>query len=107
MKKITIITGYVAAFAMMLTCIYKLQHWPGAGSVMAITGLFLSFYFPAYIIEKMQEKSEGKILSSHIAAAISAALTNAAIVFKIQHWNGAGILIVLGLTTFSLVFIPL
>jgi hypothetical protein len=107
MKKAAIISGFVAAFAITLTCTFKFQHWPGANVVMILTGFFLSIYFPVYILDKMRDRSGGRTLPSHIAAAVSASLVNLGVVFKIQHWMGASILLVLGIAVFSLVFITL
>jgi hypothetical protein len=41
-----------------------------------------------------------------ISGAFSGSLTGLGILFKIQHWPGSSILLILGLGIFSIIFIP-
>jgi hypothetical protein len=41
-----------------------------------------------------------------ISGAFSSSLTGLGVLFKIQHWPGASLLLVLGLGIFSILFIP-
>ena len=107
MKKAANIIGFVSAFSAMIAASFKFNHFPGAETTLYLTGLLLSIYFPAYIIAKMSEKSEGRIRSAHIVAALAASLTDLGITFRIWHWPGAAVLLTLGLTIFSFVFLPL
>lgn len=107
MKKAAINFGYLAALGMATTCIFKFQHWPGAAAIMVLTAAVLSIYFPVCIIDKLRELSDGKTLPSHIALAITVSVTNMGIAFKIHHWPGASILLVLGIGGFSLVYVTL
>lgn len=107
MKKTTNIIGYLAAFAVAITAAFKFNHMEGAGMVMIITTLFLSIYFPVFILDKMRDSVEGKISPAHIVAALCASIINLGIVFKFIHWPGAGILLTVGLASFSLIFVPM
>jgi len=101
------IVGFLTAFSIMVTAVFKFNHFTGAGAALCFTGLLLGIYFPVFIIAKMQERSGGQTLPAHVAAAMCASLTDLGITFRLQHWPGASILLVLGLAGFSLLFIPL
>lgn len=46
-------------------------------------------------------------LAIHIIGALSSMLFIVGILFKLQHWPGAGVLLTFGLGIFAIVFIPL
>lgn len=46
-------------------------------------------------------------LATYIIGTISSMLFVIGILFKIQHWPGAGVMLTLGLAAFGIVFIPL
>lgn len=106
MKKASNIIGYITAFLIVVTAIFKFEHLPGAGFLLCLTGLILGIYFPVFIIDKMRKKTNSIALSS-IPAAISSSLISFGIVFRLWHWPGASILFTLGFACFSLVFIPM
>lgn len=107
MKKATNSIGYITAFAIVVTSVFKFEHFPGAGAMLCLTGLILSVYFPVFIIDRMNEKNEGKTSNASVTAAISSSLISLGIVFRLWHWPGANILFTLGFVCFSLVFIPM
>jgi hypothetical protein len=100
MKKALNSVGFGAAFLLFATVVMKSNHLPGAGIVMALSGFAISIYLPFFILYK--DRSTAKILG-----AVSASLINLGITFKFQHWPGAGVMLVLGLTSFALIFIPM
>ena len=107
MKTATSIIGYITAFAIMVAAVFKFEHFSGAGTALMLTGFLLSIYFPVFVIDKMSDFTEGKILPSIIAAALSASLISLGITFRLWHWTGAAALLILGLGGFSLIFIPM
>jgi hypothetical protein len=106
MKQLANVTGYIAAFLLLATVIFKINYLPGGGIIMVISGAFLSIYFPVYIINKLADSNGGKSLPMHYFLAFSVALINLAMVFKIQHWAGAGPMIIAGFATLSLFYLP-
>ncbi len=107
MKKSLNIVGFTAALLMITNVVMKSNHLPGAGIVMALSGFGMSIYLPFLLIYKQGEATDHKTNITGIIGAISASVLNLGITFKFQHWPGAGVMIVLGLTSFALVFIPL
>jgi hypothetical protein len=106
MKKLTNIIGYITALAIMVTAVFKFEHFSGAGALLNFTGLLLGIYFPVYVLDKMSESAGGKLLPLYAVAALCASLTELGITFRLSHWPGAGILLTAGLTGFSLIFLP-
>jgi hypothetical protein len=106
MKKTLNIVGFIAAFLLFATVVMKSNHLPGAGIVMALSGFAISVYLPFFILYK-PGTGEGRRSIAKIVGAISASLVNLGITFKFQHWPGAGPMLVLGLVSFALIFMPL
>jgi len=100
MKKALNSVGFGAAFLLCATVVMKSTHLPGAGIVMSLAGLAISIYLPLFILYK--DRSTAKIVG-----AVSASLINLGITFKFQHWPGAGVMLVLGLSSFALICIPM
>jgi hypothetical protein len=108
MKKTTYILGYFAAFATVISTVWKLNHLPYAGALIAGALILLSIYFPLFILDKMSDSGEGKTSPVHIVAALCAFIIILGIVFKlIDHLHLAGTLLTIGLVGFSLIFIPM
>jgi hypothetical protein len=107
MKKITFIIGFISALITVTSAVFKINHYPYAGEVLVVGLGLLSLYFPLYILDKMSDGAGGKTLPVHIVAAICAAAINLGLLFKLEHWPGASILLTIGLGGFSLLFVPM
>ncbi len=107
MKKSINIVGFIAALLMFTSLVTKINHLPGAGIAMAMAGFALSIYLPFFLLYKPGEASDTGKNVAGVIGAISASVINLGITFKFQHWPGAGVMIVLGISTFALVFIPM
>lgn len=103
MKKTINIVGFAAALLFFASIVMKINHFPGAGVAMALAGFALSIYLPFFLLYK---RGNG-LGSAAIVGSISASLINLGITFKFQHWPGAGVMLVLGLTSFALIFVPM
>lgn len=101
MKNTLNIIGYLTALLLVTSAVFKINHFPGAGIIMPITGVFLSIYFFVFITNKMKDGSGRYLL------AIAVALVNMGIIFKYMHWTGASILILLAVASFCLVYAPM
>jgi hypothetical protein len=107
MKKATYIIGYIAALAVGTATVFKMYHFSYTGTIITIAWTLMCIYFYFYILDKMGDSSGGKILLVNIVAAFCATFIDIGILFKLEHWPLATILIALGLAGFSLVFLPL
>ncbi len=107
MKKTMKISGLISMSLMTLGAIFKIQHFLGAGAILALSFVLMAFVFlPAalYVMKKEITMKGGIII--FIIALIGGIPLLLGVLFKIQHWPGANILLLLGYLVISLVFIP-
>ncbi len=107
MKKFSYSSGIVAVLLVLLGVNFKIQHWPGAG-IMLTLGIFcLVFVFlPAALVNNYKHEGNRRNLALYIVSYLTILVVMVGALFKIQHWRGAGILIVIGLPFPFLVFLP-
>ncbi|MBN1184877.1 MAG: hypothetical protein JXB49_21505 [Bacteroidales bacterium] len=107
MKRTMRIFGLVSPTLMALGGLFKIQHWPGAGIMLTLGAVLLSFVFlPSAIIVMYKETQSKKRVLVYVAGFIGGFAYILGILFKIQHWPGAGILLTVGLGFLALVFLP-
>lgn len=107
MKKTVYISGILIANLLVIGSIFKINHWPGAGVALTLSLLLLCFWFlPVALINhyKAQKNKISKWL--YIAAFISFFMVFIAALFKIQHWPGAGLLLMIGVPIPFLLYLP-
>ena len=107
MKRTMRIFGLVSPTLMSLGGLFKIQHWPGAGIMLTLGAILLSFVFlPSALIVMYKETQSKKRVLVYVAGFIGAFAYILGVLFKIQHWPGAGILLTIGLGFLALVFLP-
>lgn len=107
MKKTVYISGIVIANLLLIGCIFKVNHWPGASVALTLSLVGLSIWFlPIALINhyKGQENKNKKWL--YIATFISFFIVFIGALFKIMHWHGASLLLLLGLIIPFILFLP-
>jgi hypothetical protein len=107
MKTTMKISGLIAPILMAAAGLFKIQHWPGAG-IMLVLGFFvlIFFFLPSAIYINYKEVSNKTKKLVHISGFIGVSLFATGMLFKIQHWPGASILILGGILLSGLIFIP-
>jgi hypothetical protein len=107
MKKTTYIIGYVAVLVSVTATTFKINHLPLTGTIIAITGILLSIYFPLFIIDKARDSAEGKTSAAPIVAALCSFFITLGVLFRLNHWPLGGPLLTVGLVGFALIFLPM
>ena len=107
MKAFSNVIGYLTALSLAIYAVFKFCYIEGAWLLMIISGIFLSIYFLVMIPQKLSETSGGKVLHTHIAAAICASILTLAVLATFQQWSISGILFLVGFSCTCLIFIPL
>ncbi len=79
--------------------LFKIQHWPGAG-IICVLGFFTLFVL--MIVSGIKSLGSKVKRPLNGAERLVAAWLLLALLFKIQHWPGGGILLVVTLTTLAL-----
>jgi hypothetical protein len=107
MKRMMRITGLIAMPLLAFGAIFKIMHWPGAGILLTLGFVILSFFFlpSALFVMRKEARMKGRNVI-YILALISGIALFLGILFKIQHWPGAGILLLCGFLGISLGLIP-
>jgi len=109
MKKVTFLSGFIFSAAFTLGAGLKVLHLPGAG-VLLILGMagLVGIFLPMLIINHF--KRNLKTLMSEkiqwILGSLSISMMTVGSVFKAMHWQGAGILLALGILLFVFGFLP-
>jgi hypothetical protein len=105
MKKLIYISGIIAAIVLTIGTSFKIQHWPGAGILLMISITFFTLFFvPAALLNNYQHEKKNAYL--YISIFLTLLFSFAAALFKIQHWPGAGILVVIALIAPFVIFLP-
>jgi hypothetical protein len=90
-------SGVVSSFIILLSIIFKTQHWPGAAILLTIgVALFSLVYVPLLFIDKQKYASTGIQKFSNICIVLAMFIIVVGFLFKSLHWPGAGIAIYLG-----------
>jgi len=105
MKKLIYISGIVSAIILTIGTSFKIQHWPGAGILLFISIIFFTLFFmPAALLNNYNQGKKNGYL--YISIFIPLLISFAAALFKIMHWPGAGIMVVIALITPFIIFLP-
>ncbi len=101
---------YLGIFSGIVTasgCIFKIMHWPGAGVLLTIGLLFLSLLFlPVAIANMVKMENDRKLKIFYILTAIVMSFNFLGALFKIMHWHGAGIIMMIAIPLPFVVLLP-
>lgn len=102
------LSGLISSVIFLLGILFKVMHWPGAGIAMT-AGLFMLglIFLPSLIFARISDdKGVGK-RAAYLVGLFAGFFYIAGFLFKIMHWPGAGLIILIGLILFATIFIPL
>lgn len=107
MKKTMKIIGWISMTMITVGALFKIQHWPGAGILLIFGFLFLgTIFFPSALwVMRKESKLKGSLFT-YIISIFGGILFIFGILFKIQHYLGAGILLTIGFSSIGLILIP-
>jgi len=107
MKKIIYILGIILINLQLTGVIFKVNHWPGAGILLTISILLLVFlFFPVSLMLSYKSHKDKTQLHLYIIAYLTIAFTSLGMLFKIMHWPGASIMLIIGLPLPFVLFLP-
>lgn len=105
------LTGMITGMITILGTLFKIQHWPGASILLTLglAGLALGFLpaFARYRIREAKRKNESINKGLWIGGIIAGMLVIVGTLFKIQHWPGAGIALIISWSMLAVVVLPL
>ena len=109
MKRLLYSFGFLAAFFISAGLTFKIMSWPGASVILfsGFAALFVSVI--VLLVNAMQQARNHSVAYNAriIMGTISGLLIAAGSMFKILYYPGANILTLLGMISFSLLFLPM
>lgn len=107
MKKIMIAGGAFSTFAFLFGSFFKVMHWPGAAVLLTLAVfVFCVLFLPLLFILKSKEVNTGLEKTVIALGTLLGIIFCASILFKVQHWPGATMLLYLMICFAFFVFIP-
>jgi hypothetical protein len=107
MKNTMKISGIAGIVLLGFGALFKIQHWPLAGTMATLGAVTLALVFvPSAIGVLWKETHSTKKLFLFISSFLAGILFIFGTLFKIQHWPGAGIIITLAALFGILFFVP-
>jgi hypothetical protein len=107
MKKTMIVSGAISVAAFIAGSFFKYMYWPGAGVLLTLgIGTFSLLFLPLLFVLKSRE---AKAASDKFVVAIGAAvgiMFSLAILFIVQHWPGANVLLFSAIGIAAFVLLP-
>jgi hypothetical protein len=98
MKKLLYTSGAFLLMSLLSTSVFNLMHWPGRNIVSVVTVFIFCFLFIPLLCITLLKKYKGFHYGTPVSlGAISIVLFTIALVCKMMHWPGGGILLVISL----------
>jgi len=107
MKQKLYITGLITMGIVFLGAIFKLNHMPGADIMLTLGMLMLIFLFlPLALNDHYRAEGNRQNLILYLVTWLTCLVVFGSMLFKIQHWPGAGKLLMIALPFPYVVFLP-
>jgi len=107
MKNTMKISGIAGTVMLGFASIFKIMHWPGASVLLVIGVVSLALIFlPSALVVLWKETHSSKRLFLYISAFFTGLFFLMGILFKVQHWPGANIILTVGAMISMFLFVP-
>lgn len=107
MRQKIYILGLITTLVIFTGTIFKVNHFPGAGILLTAGLITLVLVFlPAALINSYRSQENRNNLSLYIVSWITCLVIFTAMLFKVQHWPYAGVLLTVALPFPYVVFLP-
>ena len=92
---------------MLTGSMFKVFHWPGAGILLTLSIFLFCFHFlPSSLMELYKGEEEKKYKLLYIVTFIVFFIDMLGVLFKVQHWPGAGMFLLIGIPLPFILFLP-
>lgn len=107
MKKSIYISGIASANLMLFGSLFKVMHWPGAGVILTLAVIIFCFGFlPAALKSSYDENGNKQFKWLYLVTFMVFFISMMGVLFKVQHWPGAGIFLLAGIPLPFVLFLP-
>jgi len=105
MKNKLYLLGIIAVILFTTGAIFKMMHFPGAGIILTVSlVLFILIFTPLAIINAY--KAEKRHAFVYVAGLITIMFNFTGALFKLMHWPGAGIMLLIAIIIPFILFLP-
>ena len=102
------ISAFFAGMLFIFGTLFKIQHWPMAGILLTLAALSgILFFIPALALSRLSDQENKAKRPVYILGAVGTILFVAGMLFKIQHWPLATVLILTGIFLLCFLAIPM
>ena len=102
------ISAFLAGMLFILGTLFKIQHWPLAGTFLTLSALSgILFFIPALALSRLSDQENKAKRPVYILGAAGTVLFVAGLLFKIQHWPLATVFILTGIFLLCFLAIPM
>lgn len=99
--------GIICCLLVVFGCLFKIQHWAGAGIILTLGFFIFSLvYIPVALVNSYRSEKDKKLKWLYILAFLNILIICAGALFKIQHWPGAGQLLLWSIPLPFILFLP-
>ena len=101
------ISAFFAGMLFILGTLFKIQHWPMAGTLLTLAAFSgILFFIPALALSRLSDQENKAKRPVYILGAVGTVLFVAGLLFKIQHWPLATVFILSGIFLLCFLAIP-
>jgi len=102
------IIAIIGCIAFIFGFLFKIQHWPGAGMLLTLGfSILAGILLPAILITKLIDPNSKHLRLTYIIGYFALLNYLMGDLFKIQHWHGASVMLILGAVSLTAVFFPM
>lgn len=107
MKQRIYLAGLLSVILAVVGIIFKLNHWPAAGIIIC-TGIFILvvLFLPLALINNYRTATGDRSMVLSFVTWLTCFIIFTSMLFKIMHWPGAGITVMIALPFPFVVFLP-
>jgi hypothetical protein len=107
MKKSMKISAIAGTCMLAFAALFKIMHFPMAGILTTLGGILLAFVFmPSALTVLWKETRSKKSIFLYLTAFLAGLFFVAGVIFKIQHWPRASVLLILAAVSGVVLFLP-
>jgi len=98
--------GALNCSLLIVGCMFKVMHWPGAGVILTVSIVTLVLLFLPIALRNSYKANGSRKGMLYLAAYISLFFVFVAALFKTMHWPGAAVILSIGLLLPIILFLP-
>lgn len=107
MKNTMKISGVAGTILFGFAVLFKIQHWAGAGMMMTLGAMILGLIFMPSALSVLWKETHSKVkLYLFVSTFLSGTFFISGVLFKVQHWPGAGTILILAAISAGFGLIP-